>query len=191
MDAVKHRAVYLPELMIVGLDGKMAASALGKLRAAEAVGVLRDVLLHETPVMAQIAQARKAGKNLDQVIMSLDLRARASYWSDMQMRFAVLPALGEIGSEDAVAALNAIVDAPENDSQLANPYFRSLAAEAVMKSQVRDSALIASRFLAHRVPEVRRSAILVCLKRSDPQYRKLLESAAPWAVPWWDVQHRP
>jgi HEAT repeat protein len=190
LDAVKHRAVH-QERMLVGFDGAMAASALGRLQAAEAVGVLRDALFHENPVTVQIARALKAGKKPDQVFKSLDPRARASYILDIRMRFSVVPALAEIGSGDARAALNTIVDAPESESQWPRPFFRAQAAEALMKSHVRDSAPMVSRFLAHRVPEVRRSAILACLKKSDPQYRKLLESAAPWAVPWWDVQHRP
>jgi HEAT repeat protein len=189
VDAVKHRAV-LQDWMLAGCDGAMAASTLGKLHAAEAVGDLRDVLVHESPAMAAFVRSTSGGKTATP-FKSLDLRTRASIISEFRMRFAILPALAEIGSKEALAVLDAIIDAPLKESDEMQAYRRAQAAEALMTFPSRDAASICARFLAHRVPQVRRSAILACLKTSDPQYRKLLESAAPWAIPWWDAQHRP
>lgn len=31
--------------------------------------------------------------------------------------------------------------------------------------------------------------VVTCLKQSDLRYRRLLKSATPWALPWWDTQH--
>ncbi len=188
VEAMKHRAV-LQDWMLAGCDGAMAASSLGKLHAAEAVGDLRDVLVHESPAMAAFVRSTSGGKTATP-FKSLDLRTRASIISDFRMRFAILPALAEIGGKEALAALDAIIDAPLKESDEMQAYRRQ-AAEALMTFPSRDSASICARFLAHRVPQVRRSAIFACLKTSDPQYRKLLESAAPWAIPWWDAQHRP
>jgi len=190
IEAMKHRAVY-QDWMLAGCDGATAASALGKLHAAEAVGDLRDILVHESPAMAAFIRSTSSDKTATP-FKSLDLRTRASIISDFRMRFAILPALAEIGSKEAVAALDAIIDGPQKELEgTRQAYARAQAAEALMKYPSRDSASICARFLAHRVPEVRRTAILACLKTPDPQYRKLLESAAPWAAPWWDAQYRP
>jgi HEAT repeat protein len=190
VDAMKHRAVA-PDMMLAGFDGAMAASALGKLRAAEAVGDMRNVLFHETPALAKFFRLPKPAPNSEHPFKLLDLRTRAAIVSDFRMWFASLPALAEIGSDESLAVLNAIIDSPEKDVSESQSYLRGDAAEALMNFRGPDFLPILSRLMVHRVPQVRRSAILACLKKSDPRYRKLLESAAPWATAWWDVQFRP
>jgi HEAT repeat protein len=188
VDAVQHRAPH-SEMMLAGFDGAMAASALGKLRAAEAVGALRHVLFHETPALAAFVRPAKPAAKSEHPFQSLDSRTKTAVVSDFRMWAAILPALAEIGSEEAVAVLDEVIDMPVKESE--RNYLHGEAAEALMTVRRPDAASHLARLMIHRVPEVRRSAIFACLKKSDPQYRRLLESAAPWALPWWDAQHGP
>ena len=97
--------------MLAGFDGAMAAAALGKLRAAEAVGDLRDVLFHETPAMAAFVRLPRAAARRPIPSNHWTCGPGPSIISDFRMWFAILPALAEIGSEEALAALDAIIDA--------------------------------------------------------------------------------
>ena len=178
VDTVRHRAVHR-DVMLVGVDGAMAASALGKLRAAEAVGTLRDALFREDPTLAMLAQT----------VTSEGQSANPTGWMDFQIRTFILSALAEIGGDEALAVLEAAVNRPETASGSLSPDLRRRAAQALTEFREDDAASIVSQVLAHRDPEVRRSGILACLKRSDPRYRELLKSQAPWAVSWWDAQH--
>jgi len=188
VDAVRHRAVH-SEMMLAGFDGTMAASALGKLHAAESVAGLRHVLFHETPALAAFVRPSKAAAKTDHPFQSMDARTKAAVISDFRVWAAILPALAQIGTAEAVAVLEEVIDMPATESE--RSYLRGEAAAALMTARGLDAASPLARLVTHRIPEVRRAAILACLKRSDPQYRKLLESAAPWAIPWWDAQHGP
>ena len=189
VDAVQHRTMHA-EMLLAGFDSVMAASALGNLRAAEAVGALRHVLFQETPALATPLRPAKSPAKSEHPIQSMDPRTRAEFVSDMRLWFAILPALGRIGNAEALAALDAIIDVPTPDSERSD-YLRGKAAEAIMTAPGRDAASRFGRLAAHPTTEMRRAVIFACLRSSDPQYRKLLESAAPWALPWWDVQHGP
>jgi len=189
VDAVKHRTPHA-EMMLSGFDGVTAASALGTLRAAGAVADLRHVLFHETPAVTTFIQPAKAAEKSENPFLSLDKRTQAAIVSDMRTWFAILPALGQIGGAEALAALEAVIDMPVKDSQRSN-YLRAKAAESILAMPGPEAASHFPRLLSYPASEVRRFAILACLKKPDPQSRKLLESAAPWAVPWWDVQHGP
>jgi HEAT repeat protein len=189
VDAMKHRAVH-SETMLAGFDGTMAAKALGELRATEAVGDMRHILFQETPALAALIRPSKAAAKSDPPFQSLDLRTKNAVISDFRMWGAILPALAEIGSKEALATLDAVIDMPAMEAE-SGSYLRATAAEALMTVRGPDAVSRLGRLVTHRVPQVRRSAILACLKRSDPQYRTLLESSAPWALPWWDAQYRP
>ena len=96
------------------------------------------------------------------------------------------PALAEIGSDEALHVLETALDPTKG---VVHPYRRTSGAEALLNARVADHIPICARLLEHGTPEVRRCAVLSCLKRSDPRYRRLPESATPWALPWWDAQH--
>jgi len=97
-----------------------------------------------------------------------------------------LPALAGIGTSDALSVLKAILDRPPDPNAR---YVQARAAEALVNFRIADRIPLLAELLRHEAPEARRSAILACLRHSDPHCRKLLETAAPWAVPWWDIQH--
>ncbi|OHB69330.1 MAG: hypothetical protein A2V70_15225 [Planctomycetes bacterium RBG_13_63_9] len=177
VDAVKHRAVHR-DLMLFGLDGALAAWALGRLRAADSVDALSEALLRDDPALEQARSA--SGYQVDP--------ASPSRWWDFNMHTFILPALAEIGSEKALGVLETALDPTKG---LVHPYQRASGAEALLNARVADPVSNCARLLEHAAPEVHRSAVLTCLKRSDPRYRGLLESAAPWALPWWDAQHGP
>ena len=174
--AVKHRAVHR-DVMLLGLDGAMAAWALGKLRTAESVDGLTEALLRDDPSLEKVRRASgyRGDPNLP------------SRWWDFNMHAFILPALAEIGSDEALRVLETALDPAK---RIVHPYRRVFGADALLNARAADRLSICARLLDHDAPEVRRSAILTCLKRAAPDYRNLLQTAAPWALPWWDVQHR-
>ena len=123
VDAMKHRAMH-SDLMLAGSDGAMAASALGRLCAAEAAGALRDVLVHDTPALAAFIRQTKAAGNTEHPFKSLDLRTRTAIVSDFRMWSAILSALAEIGSKESLAALDTVINAPEKESGEMQGYLR-------------------------------------------------------------------
>jgi len=175
VDAVEHRAVHR-DLWLTGMDGAMAARALGELRAAESMGALRDALLRDDPALEKVRRA--SGYQGDP--------ASPARWWDFNMQAAILPALARIGSDEALRVLETALDPTKG---IVHPYRRASGAEALLNARTADPVSVCARLLNHAAPEVRRSAVLTCLERSDPRYRGLLESAAPWAVPWWDAEH--
>lgn len=176
VDAVKHRAVHR-DLMLLGVDGAMAARALGRLRAAESVGALRDALFRDDPSLEAVSREHAVkGKP-----------ASPPGWWDFQIRSFIPPALAEIGTDEAMAVLETALDARDNRL---SPYTRARAADAFAGFRAADRTSILGKLLKCGTPEARRSAILACLRLPDPRCRGLLESAAPWALPWWDVQNR-
>jgi hypothetical protein len=178
VDAVRHRAVH-EDLGLVGVDGAMAAWALGRLRAVEAVGALRAALFRDDPTLAALVPPSSGG----------ELPVTTPGWLDFQMRTFIVPALAEIGGDHAATALDTAVNLPDDATHPLPPDVRGRAAAALLACPGQDVHALLARFLSHSSPEVRRTAILACLRRPDRRYRGLLESAAPWAVPWWDVQH--
>ena len=56
VDAVEHRAIDR-DLWLVGLDGAMAAWALGRLRAADSVDALSTALVRDDPVLKKVRSA--------------------------------------------------------------------------------------------------------------------------------------
>ncbi|MBM4091651.1 MAG: hypothetical protein FJ276_19820 [Planctomycetes bacterium] len=175
VDAVKHRALHR-DLMLVGLDGAMAAWALGRLRAADSVGALREALFRDDLALEKVRSA--SGYFGDP--------ASPARWWDFNMHESVLPALAEIGSDEARHVLETALDPTKG---VVHPYRRTSGAEALLNARLGDRIPMCAKLLEHGAPEVRRCAVLTCLQQSDPQYRRLLESATPWALPWWDTQH--
>lgn len=178
-DAVKHRGVHR-ELWLVGMDGAMAARALGKLHATEAVGVLREALHRNDPTLAELSRLYASSTQSD----------RSPSWWDFQLRTFLLPTLAEIGNADARAVLEAVLSCPPEQDPALPPGLQALAAEALASFRSAQATTLLAGILSHRSPEVRQAAILTCLKSPQPEYRKILEAGAAWAVPWWDCQHR-
>jgi HEAT repeat protein len=175
VDAVKHRAMHR-DLFLVGLDGAMAAQALGKLQAAESVDALREALFRDDPALEKMRVA--LGRPVDP--------ASPSRWWDFNMHTFIPPALAEIGSDRALSVLETALAPSE---KCLSPHTRGSAAAALLNARAADRVSICAKLLQHGTPEVRRPAILFCLKTPDFRYRKLLEPTAPWALPWWDAQH--
>ena len=177
-ETVKHRAVHR-DWNFVGLDGAMAVWALGRLRASEATGCLRVALFRNDPVLAGVDRS-KAGAG-DRVF--------PPGWCDFRIRSFALTALAEIGTPQALSTLQAVLGTRGEKAGPFSPQTWVQAAEAMARIKTKDGAILA-KLLAHEAPEARRAAILFCLREPAHQYRKLLESRARWALPWWDAQHR-
>ena len=131
VEAVKHRGVH-PDRMLAGFDGVVAASALGRLHAAETAGALREVLFQGTPAMAEFSRSAKRAAQPAQHFKSLDARTQAAVISDMRTCCAIVPALAEMGGDEAWAVLNAVIDGPGNEPETIQAYLCSLAAESMM-----------------------------------------------------------
>ena len=58
----------------------------------------------------------------------------------MRTCWAILSALGEIGSDEAVALLNEVIDQPGAEPETMQAYLRTLAGESLMNAHGRDSA---------------------------------------------------
>jgi hypothetical protein len=137
---------------------------------------LREALFRNDPALVKVRGASG---------YSGDPASPAREW-DFNMHAFIPPALAEIGSDEALHVLEAALDPTKG---VVDPYSVTSVTEALLHARVADRVPICARLLEHGAPEVRRCAVLTCLKRSDPQYRTLLESASPWALPWWDTQH--
>ena len=78
VDTVRHRAVH-PEMKLAGFDGVVAAAALGRLRTAETVGDLRDMLFHGTPALAEFSRQAKSSAQSAERFKSLDARTGVAH----------------------------------------------------------------------------------------------------------------
>jgi hypothetical protein len=180
IDAVQHRAIH-QEVMLVGVDGAMAAFALGRLQASEAVLPLRNALFRDDPVLSQLASTSK----------SPEPSATPAAWWDFHIRSFILPALAEIGTGSSLAVLRDAIHSGSDDSQSPiAPEMRGQAARELIDSRGGDTYSIIAQLLDEGEPLARRGAIVACLRHSESRYRQPLELRASWAVPWWDAQHQ-
>lgn len=134
-------------------DGARAAWALGRLRSAGSIPVLRDVAL-----------AEPEGN-----------------------RVAAL-ALAMIGTDEALIALETIMNTPSSQSSQIPERRAGEGAWALVRFHVADRTPILAKLLVHGSAAVRREGVLGCLQDSRPACRTLLELGAPWGVAWWEVE---
>lgn len=170
LDAFRGREAG-PDPTWLGVDGAMAARALGTLRVAEAVPLFREALACQPPA--------KEPEDEEVPLVHWDLQAP---------RF-VCPALAEIGAPEAQAVLESVIDMPATELKHRSPELLGGAAQSLMAFRGEGRPAIVARLLRHVAPQVRGAAIAFCLDQPDEQYRSLLKEHAKWAVRWWDVQH--
>ena len=175
VETFRHREAG-PNPMWLGVDGAMAAWALGELRVEEAVAPLREALLWQPPL--GWTETEDEGQPLRWFV----------YW-DLQVPRFVPEALARIGNREALDALQAVL--PLNDTEAArrSPELLARTADALAGFPVEDRSALLAKLLVHGAPQVRGAAILKCLREPEPGYRSPLETNARWALPWWDAQH--
>jgi hypothetical protein len=155
--------------LFAGVDAAAAARALGRRGVKPAVGVLKKALLQPITGGAE----------------SVDAIARERIARESAI------ALAAIGGDEAIVALETAMNLPEDERANHPKELASIAASALARFNAADRAPILAKLIVHGLPEVRREGVLGCLREPGSQYRTLLEFSADWAVPWWDVQHRP
>ena len=164
-----------PNRMWLGDDGAMAAWALGELKIAEAVPLLRKALLWEPPAGWQESDDDGPPRWL-------------VYW-DLQVPRFVPRALLRIGGGEAAEALDAVLRLSAKEAARRSPELLAETADARARFPAEDRPALLSRLVTADVPQLHGAAVAECLRQSGPAYRSLLAVHARWAVPWWDVQH--
>jgi hypothetical protein len=174
MNVFEHREAG-PNRMWLGDDGAMAAWALGKLRIAEAVPLLRKALAWEPPTDWKESDDDGPPRWL-------------VYW-DLQVPRFVPRALVEIGGSEVAEALDAVLRLSVKEAARRSPELLAETADARARFPAEDRSTLLTRLLTADVPQLHGAAVAECLRQPGPAYRALLKDHAPWAVPWWDVQH--
>ncbi len=161
--------------MWLGVDGAMSAWALGKLRVAEAVPLFREALLWQPPPGVDAADD--------------DEPPRAFVYWDLQAPRFLPKALVEIGTPEAFAVLDEVLRLPAAQVGRRSPELLLHTAEALAQVATGQRLDRLAQLFSQGSSQARGTAVLQCLREPGAEYRRLLESHAAWAVPWWDVEH--
>ncbi len=156
-----------PDWRYHGLDGALAARALGRLRAARSAKALIAALEQMPPLPAAAggAEAERAPW------------AEAARW---RWREHLMAALADLPGR-AVRRFwwQALEKAAGRTDDESNP-LPARAAQALLQSRLERGEVL--RLLNHPLPEVRATAVLGCVDRPDLARRRALAEAAPWAM---------
>lgn len=163
---VRERSLH-PDWMYHGLDGAMAARALGDLGAKSAVPTLVQAFRRIDPALERVRDPRYGPYPLA--------------WTDFRLKMYLLPALGQLPCLESKALLQEYVSLPETAAREWGPLQYEEATRALLRqelSQAELEALLRSPNLAVRGP-----AVVECLDHPTRRRTRALKSAAPWALP--------
>ena len=152
--------------MYHGLDGAMAARALGMLGATDAAPELIQAFLRVDPELRRVVDPRFAANPLA--------------WTDFRTKMSILPALGELRCPASKAFLKEYAGWEEARAREVAPVLHEEATRALMRQKL-DAAEIES-LLRSRHTGVRGAALLECLDHPNKARRAALKAAAPWAL---------
>lgn len=161
---VKERSLH-HDWMYHGLDGAMAARALGDLGARSAVPTLVQAFRRIDPALEEVRDPRYGPYPLA--------------WTDFRLKMYLLPALGALPCPESKALLQEYVGLPEAAAREWGPLQYEEATRALLRqelSQAELEALLRSANLAVRGP-----AVLECLDHPTRRRTRALKTAAPWA----------
>jgi hypothetical protein len=161
---VRYRSLHT-DWMFHGLDGALAARALGELGATESVPCLVEAFRRIDPALARVADPR--------------WKANPLAWTDFRTKMYILPALGDLPCPAAKGFLLEYLALDEKTARELAPPLQPEATRALCR-QALSRAEIES-LLRHSLPAVRGTALLVCLDEPTPDREAALEAAAPWA----------
>jgi glycerophosphoryl diester phosphodiesterase len=162
-DLAAHRSLH-PEWAYQGLDGTMAARALGTLGATESVPFLVQTFLAVDPGLKKM------------------VKQPASYnfaWGDYRLKREIICVLGELPCQASRKFLHEYLAMDKaTASKFAPPLFEE-ATRALLRRQISTEEL--QRLLQSANSGVRGTAILVCLDNPTATRTSLLEKILPWA----------
>jgi hypothetical protein len=159
---VAHRSLH-PEWAYQGLDGAMAARALGTLRATESVPFLVQTLLAVDPELKKM------------------VKPPANYnfaWGDYRLKREIICVLGDLPCEASRKFLREYVAMDEVTAGKFAPRLFEEATRALLRQQVTPQEL--QDLLQSTNSAIRGTAILVCLDSGTPSRTSLLEKIIPW-----------
>lgn len=146
-----------------GLDGVMAARALGALRATESVPTLTRTFLAIDPELRQLVQPP------------------ADYpyvWSDYHLKFEILATLGELPcAQSKKFLLDYLAMDQEAASRFAPPLFEE-ATRAVLRQNLTQREL--QSLLRSTNSAIRGTTILACLNHPSLRHKAALQAVLPW-----------
>lgn len=157
-----HRSLH-PDWAYQGLDGAMAARALGALGATESVPFLVQTFVTVDPELKKM------------------LKPPADYnyaWADYRMKREIICVLGELPCEAGRKFLREYLAMDEAAAGKLGPPLFEEAARAMLRQQVTAEEL--EGLLRSTNSAVRGTAILVCLDGRPASRTSLLEKIVPW-----------
>lgn len=164
-DQLRNRSLHR-DWRYHGLDGAMAARALGTLGAVEAVPVLIEAFTRVDPDLARVANPQWTKNPLS--------------WTDYRTRMYILPALGDLRCDESRRFLNGYLSMEEARArELAPPLFGD-AARALLRHDLAVEEI--ESLLRGPHSAVRGIAIQECLDHPSDRRTAALRSAAPWAL---------
>ena len=162
---VTHRTLH-PDWRYHGLDGAMAARALGRLGAAEAVPTLIEAFLRIDPELKRVADPQ--------------FRSNPLAWTDFRAKMTILPALGDLRCEASKRFLLRYLNMTAQEArELAPPLFAG-AAKALLKHPLTEAELTA--LLQNPRQEVRGTVLQECLDHPSKARLAAVKTVFPWAL---------
>jgi hypothetical protein len=152
--------------MYHGLDGAMAARALGMLSSVESAPVLVDAFMKVDPQLKKVANPEYGQYPLS--------------WTDFRTKMTILPALGQLHCAAAKTFLESYMTMDEAKAREMAPILFEDATRAYLKQHLTLDELKA--LLTSRHSSVRGTAILEYLDHPSPERKRALSEAAPWAL---------
>jgi hypothetical protein len=164
-DLVRHRSLHR-DWMYHGLDGAMAALALGELGARESAPVLVEAFLRVDPELRKV--------------QSPEFRQNPLGWTDFRIKMYIIPALGQMRSRESKRFLQQYVSMSGAEARELAPLMFEDATRALLRQELSRREVV--RLLRSAHSAVRGTAILECLDRPSPERTAALKAAAPWAL---------
>jgi glycerophosphoryl diester phosphodiesterase len=162
---VRNRSLHR-DWMFHGLDGAMAARALGQLGAKASVPVLVEAFRRIDPDLKKVANPEFGQHPLA--------------WTDFRTKMYIIPALGELRCPASKKFLQEYLAMDEAKAREIAPLMYEDATRALLRQQVTLAEIEA--LLRSRHSGVRGTAVLECLDHPKPVRTAALKAAAPWAL---------
>lgn len=164
-EQVRRRSLHR-DWMYHGLDGAIAARALGELGAIEAVPVLEEALFRVDPELRKVVNPAFAANPLA--------------WTDFRTKMYVLPALGELRCPASLAVLERYLALDPARARGIAPLQYEEAARGLLRQALDRADILALLQSTHGA--VRGTALLECLDHPTPDRTAALREAVPWAL---------
>jgi hypothetical protein len=160
---VRNRSLH-KEWMYCGLDGAMAARALGRLGSVASVPVLVEAFTRVDPALEKLNR----------------YPAYPASWVDFRMKMFILPALGELRCEASKAFLQRYVRMDAVKARELGPVAFDEATKALFRQALTRPEL--EELLRSPHQAVRGTALLHCVDHPTRARKAALRAATPWAV---------